>query len=80
MHINFMHMPTYVKYFAQTSASGSAPENGLGVLKHGCNDTEAALARQFGGVTETDAKGNCNQRQAFRNALDVAEKPPQKLF
>ncbi|WP_323050967.1 hypothetical protein, partial [Caballeronia mineralivorans] len=25
-------------------------------------------------------KGNCIQRQAFRNALDVAEKPPQKLF
>jgi hypothetical protein len=25
-------------------------------------------------------KGNCKQRQEFRDALDVAEKLPQKLF
>jgi hypothetical protein len=51
-----MHMPTYVKYFAQVSACGSTPEIELGILKHGCDSTEAALVQQSGGMTETDAQ------------------------
>jgi len=49
-----MQMPTYVRCFAQASVRGSTPENKLGNLNHGCNDTEAALAQQLGGMTETD--------------------------
>jgi hypothetical protein len=47
-------MATHVRYFTQASAWGSTPENELGILKHGCDATEATLAHQLGEMTETD--------------------------